>query len=62
MSDAALRFLRSFQALSQADQHDILVSLLRLPVEIEYPAPSEGELLEAADEVFQVLGRAESGQ
>jgi hypothetical protein len=62
MSEAALRFLRSFRALSQADQHDVLVSLLRLPLEAEYTPPSDEELAVAADAVFQELDKAESGR
>jgi hypothetical protein len=62
MSEAALRFLRSFRALSQADQHDVLVSLLRLPIEVEYAPPSDEDLVVSADAVFQELDKAESSQ
>jgi hypothetical protein len=62
MTDAAKRFLRSFQALPKPDQHDVLVRLLRLPIEAEYTAPSDDELLAAADEVFLNYDRAESPQ
>jgi hypothetical protein len=59
MTKAAQDFLRSFKALPQSDQHDVLVSLLRLPIEAEYSTPSDEELVFAADEVFQALDKAE---
>ncbi|MFT3663951.1 hypothetical protein [Piscinibacter sp.] len=62
MSEAAQRFLRSFKALPQADQHDVLVSLLRLPIEAEYTTPSEDELIQAAEQVFLALDEAEQHQ
>lgn len=62
MSEAAQRFLRSFEALPQNDQHDVLVSLLRLPIEADYGAPSDEELVAAADAVFLDIEKAERGQ
>lgn len=62
MSDAAQRLLRSFRALSQADQHEVLVRLLRLPIDAEYEPVSDDELATAADDVFRELDKAESGQ
>jgi hypothetical protein len=59
MTKAAQDFLRSFKALPQSDQHDVLVSLLRLPIEAEYAAPSDEELVFAASEVFLELDKAE---
>ena len=61
MTEAAQHLLRSFKALSQADQHDVLVRLLRLPIEVEYRAPGDDELVAAADSVFQEFDKAESG-
>lgn len=52
MTSYALQFLRSFKALSPGDQHDVLVQLLREPIEAEYQLPSDEELVTAADEVF----------
>ena len=57
MSEVAQRFLRSFKALAQADQQDVLVSLLRLPIEAEYSA-----LVLAAEQVFLALDEAEQRQ
>ena len=62
MTEAAQRFLRSFNALPQPDQHDVLVSLLRLPIEAEYSTPADDELIYAADQVFLELEKAERGQ
>jgi hypothetical protein len=62
MTEAAERFLRSFKALPQPDQHDVLMRLLRLPIEAEYSAPTDDELIHAADEVFLELEKAERGQ
>jgi hypothetical protein len=62
MTEAAQRFLRSFKALAQADQHDVLVTLLRLPIESDYAAPSDEELVAAANAVFLELDKAETGQ
>jgi hypothetical protein len=62
MTEAAKRFLRSFQALPRADRHDVLVSLLRLPIEAEYTAPTDDELAQAADQVFLELEKAERDQ
>ena len=62
MSEATQRFLRSFKALPQPDQHDVLVSLLRLPIEAEYSTPADDELIHAADQVFLELEKAERGQ
>lgn len=59
MTKAAQDFLRSFKALPQSDQHDVLVSLLRLPIEASYSAPSDEDLLRAGDEVFLEYEKAE---
>jgi hypothetical protein len=60
MTNAAQQFLRSFKALPQTDQHDVLIQLLRMPIEADYAAPSDEELLHAADEVFSELDKRES--
>jgi hypothetical protein len=62
MSEVAKRFLMSFQALSKTDQHDVLVNLLRLPIEARYEPASDDELINAAEAVFLELEKAESGQ
>lgn len=60
MTNAASQFLRSFKALSPMDQHEVLVQLLREPIEAEYEAPSDEELASLADEVFLQYDRSES--
>lgn len=60
MTNAARQFLRSFQALPKTDQHDVLVELLRLPIEADYAAPSDEEFVRAADEVFLELDKRTS--
>ena len=59
MTNTAQQFLRSFKALPASDQHEVLVRLLRLPIEAEYAAPSDEDLVRAADEVFLELDKAE---
>jgi len=60
MGDAARRLLRSFEALSEADQREVLEQLLRGAAELTYFFPSDGEFLRAADQVFQELDRREA--
>ena len=62
MTEAAERFLRTFKALPKPDQHDVLVSLLRLPLEADYLAPSDDELTHAAEQIFLALDQAEQAQ
>ncbi len=59
MTKAAQDFLRSFMALPPADQHDVLIQLLREPIEAIYEAPADDELAAAADIVFQEYDKAE---
>lgn len=60
MTNAAQQFLRSFKSLPKADQHDVLVQLLRMPIEADYAAPSDEELVNAADEIFLEFDKRES--
>ena len=60
MTNAAQQFLRSFKALPQTDQHDVLIQLLRMPIEANYATPSDEELVHAADEIFSELDKRES--
>ena len=59
MTKAAQDFLRSFKALPPIDQHEVLVQLLREPIETRYEAPSDDELIGAADLVFLEYDKAE---
>ena len=60
MTNAAQQFLRSFNALPKTDQHDVLVQLLRMPIEADYAAPSDEDLVHDADEIFLELDKRES--
>ena len=59
MTKAAQDFLRSFKALLPTEQHEVLVQLLREPIEASYEAPSDDELGAAADLVFLEYDKAE---
>ena len=59
MTTAAQDFMRSFKALPPTDQHEVLVQLLREPIEASYEAPSDDELVGAADLVFLEYDKAE---
>ena len=59
MTNAAQEFLRSFKALPPTDQHEVLVQLLREPIEASYETPSDDELVAAADFVFLEYDKAE---
>ena len=59
MTKAAQDFLRSFKALPPTDQHEVLVQLLREPIEASYETPSDDELVAAADFVFLEYDTAE---
>ena len=59
MTKAAQDLLRSFKALPLSDQHDVLVQLLREPIEASYKAPSDDELIAATDAVFLEYDRSE---
>ena len=61
MSTAARQLIESFEALPEADQREVLVELLRHTFESSsYSAPSDEELLLAADQVFQELDQREA--
>ena len=51
--------VQSFKALPATDQHEVLVQLLREPIEASYEVPSDDELIATADSVFLEYDRAE---
>jgi len=59
MTKTAQDFLRSFKALAPTDQHEVLIQLLREPIEAGYDAPSDDELAASADLVFLAYDKAE---
>ena len=60
MGDAARHLLKSFEALSETEQREVLAQLLRRAAELPYAFPSDDELIHAADQVFQELDRREA--
>jgi len=60
MGTAAERLIESFDALADVDKREVLSVLLRHAVALPYPAPSDEELVHAADQVFQDLDRRET--
>lgn len=60
MGDAARHLLQSFEALSETERREVLEELLRRAIELPYSFPSNDELLQAADQVFQRLDRLEA--
>jgi hypothetical protein len=60
MTKAALQLLSEFKALPKKAQKEVLVGLLRLPIDARYTPPSDEQLRRAADAVFLELDRAEA--
>ncbi len=60
MSTAARQLLQSFAALPEAERHKVLLELLRSTPETPYEAPSDQDLIRAADEIFQEIDRRET--
>ncbi|HYU35958.1 MAG TPA: hypothetical protein VEW48_27685 [Thermoanaerobaculia bacterium] len=52
MTKAAQQLLRSFETLDEEDQREVLTKLLRVPLDANYPAPSDDDLRYAADQIF----------
>lgn len=60
MSTAARQLLQAFAALAEADRREVLLELLRNTPETPYEAPSDQELIRAADDIFQEIDRRET--
>jgi hypothetical protein len=60
MTNAAKQLIDSFEALSEDEKHEVLAQLLRRLMSTPYSSPTEGDLLQAADLVFQEYDRRES--
>jgi hypothetical protein len=60
MTKAAQQLLSAFKTLPKKVQKEVLVSLLRLPIEVPYAAPTDEQMRRAADAVFLELDRRES--
>lgn len=44
--------MQSFEVLTEEDQREVLVELLRLPIEAAYKPPSDDDLRYFADQIF----------
>lgn len=60
MMNAVQHLLSAFNALPQESQKEVLVRLLRLPIETPYTSPTDEELRYATDAVFLELDRRET--
>ncbi|WP_020508559.1 hypothetical protein [Lamprocystis purpurea] len=59
MSTVARQLLQSFAALAEAERSEVLLELLRNTPATPYEAPSDQELIRAADDIFQEIDRRE---
>jgi hypothetical protein len=62
MTNAAQQLINSFEALPEDEKHQVLLQLLRRLMDTPYSAPSDEDLLHAADLVFQDYDRHETQQ
>ena len=60
MTNAAQQLISTFSTLPLKAQKEVLVSLLRLPIEVPYTAPSNDQMRRAADAVFLDMDRREA--
>ncbi len=59
MATDVQQVIHAFDELGKAEQHQVLVQLLRRSVRESYSAPGDDDLCQFADEVFLELDRAE---
>lgn len=57
MTEAARKLLDTFDALQEADRQEVLREILRQTATAPHEAPSNTELIAAANEVFLALDR-----
>lgn len=60
MNNAAQQLLSAFGTLPRKAQKEVLLSLLRLPIEVPYKPPSNEQMRRAANDVFLELDRREA--
>ena len=60
MTAAVADLLRSFEALSELDKHDLASAVLRWSLDADHPPLTDDELVQAAASVFVELDRQES--
>ncbi len=61
MTQAVRNLVHEFEALSDAERREALIELLRRAAGEPHESPDDGDLVVAADEVFQDLDRRERG-
>jgi len=59
MTKAAQQLLSAFNTLPKKAQKEVLVKLLRLPIEVPYTSPTDEQMRRAADAVFLELDHRE---
>lgn len=62
MTNTARQLLDAFEALPDKEKHEVLSELLRRSLASPYPSPTDEELTQAADLVFQEYDRREAGE
>jgi hypothetical protein len=62
MTQAVQKLVLDFEALPEAEQHQLLAELLRRAATEPHDLPSDADLVGAADEIFQDLDRREQKQ
>ncbi|MBZ0169714.1 hypothetical protein MELA_01869 [Candidatus Methylomirabilis lanthanidiphila] len=60
MTNAVRQLIDSFEALPEQEKHEALARLLRRLLESPYASPSDNELTNVADLVFQEYDRNEA--
>lgn len=59
MTQAAKNVLIAFNALPNKQQREVLINLLRIPIEADYKPLSDNQLRHLADNVFLELDKRE---
>jgi hypothetical protein len=52
MTRAARQFIQTFETLAEEDQREVLIELLRVPVDAGYSTPADEDLRFTADQTF----------
>ena len=60
MTKSAQQLLTQFNTLPKKAQKEVLVNLLRLPIEAHYTLPTDDEMRRAADAIFLEMDREEA--
>jgi len=62
MTTNARRVIEEFDELGEAEQHEVLIKLLRKSIKSPSPSLAESELTSVADEIFLELDEGESAR